>query len=191
MFPDEVLDAFYFHGLAEVVVHAGGEATLTVAGNGVGGESKDARLAGGRADSRILQEFMGKMARRDYSLTGNIANMLKDLEGVQALARATQTATPVTAIVTEINRAFVASGQGAEDTCVLMRQLSDHDSPCSSTSRRINSGIATAGCVSFNCMAMESGSDAKARPSLKCVARMSCKLALTKKYCCLRRSSLP
>jgi len=27
--------------------------------------------------------------------------------------------------------------------------------------------------------------------SFKCVARISCKLALTKKYCCLSRSSLP
>src|SRR6202022_182816 len=33
--------------------------------------------------------------------------------------------------------------------------------------------------------------DASERPSLKCVARMSCRLALTKKYCCLSRSSLP
>ena len=40
-------------------------------------------------------------------------------------------------------------------------------------------------------MAIASGSDTSVRPSLKCVASISCRLALTKKYCCLRRSSLP
>jgi len=42
-------------------------------------------LAGGRADSRILQEFGPKMARRDYAPTGRIDNMMKDLEAWKAL----------------------------------------------------------------------------------------------------------
>ena len=56
------------------------------------------------------------MARRDYAPTGRLDNMLKDLDGVQALARATLTALPVTAIVAEIHRAFVAAGLGRRTT---------------------------------------------------------------------------
>eukprot|EP01133_Synstelium_polycarpum_P029713 gene29713-36499_t len=37
-------------------------------------------LAGGRADNRIMQEFMAKFAARDYTPTGRIDNMLKDLD---------------------------------------------------------------------------------------------------------------
>ena len=78
-----------------------------------------------------------------------------------------------------------------ENTPVQIFQLSAQVRPCSSISSRISSGIATVGCVSFNWMAIESGIDASVRPSLKCVAKISCKLAQTKKYCCLSRSSLP
>jgi 2-hydroxy-3-oxopropionate reductase len=90
---------------------------------GVSAERIPAALAGGRADSRILQEFGAKMARRDYSPTGRLDNMVKDLDGVQALARATTTPLPVTAVVAEIHRSFLAAGLGAEDNAALMRQF--------------------------------------------------------------------
>jgi adenosylhomocysteinase len=38
---------------------------------------------------------------------------------------------------------------------------------------------------------MPSGNSSSGRPSASCCASMSCRLALTKKYCCLKRSSLP
>ncbi len=79
---NQVLCACGFLAVAEAVRFA--EAA------GVDATKIPAALAGGRADSRILQEFMAKMARRDYSVTGRIANMLKDLESVQA-ARARRT----------------------------------------------------------------------------------------------------
>ena len=40
-------------------------------------------VAGGRADSRLLQEFMAKMGRHDYSPLGRPDNRLEDLEAVQ------------------------------------------------------------------------------------------------------------
>lgn len=80
-------------------------------------------LSGGRADSRILAEFMGKFAARDYTPTGRIENMLKDLESVQAFAMATRTPLPMTGLVTEIHRLLQAAGLGGRDTAEMMRLL--------------------------------------------------------------------
>jgi 2-hydroxy-3-oxopropionate reductase len=112
---NQVLCAIGFQTIAEAIALA--------ERGGVAAELIPAALAGGRADSRLLQEFGAKMARRDYSTTGRLDNMLKDLDSIQALARSTKTAMPVTAIVAEIHRAFVAAGQGGDDNAALMRQF--------------------------------------------------------------------
>jgi 2-hydroxy-3-oxopropionate reductase len=78
-------------------------------------------LAGGRADSRILQEFMAKMARRDFTPTGRIDNMLKDLEMVQAAALAKRIPLPIVSLVTDLHRMLVAGGLGAADSAEYMR----------------------------------------------------------------------
>ena len=121
---NQVLCAIQFQAVAEAIALAERA--------GVNAERIPAALAGGRADSRILQEFGAKMARRDYSPTGRLDNMLKDLDGVQALARATLTALPSTAIVAEIHRALVAAGLGPADNAELMRQF---DGPSDISSR--------------------------------------------------------
>lgn len=92
------------------------EALRFAEAHGVDATHIPAALAGGRADSRILQEFMAKMARRDFSPTGRIDNMLKDLETVQASALAKRIPLPVTALVTELHRMLVAGGYGAADS---------------------------------------------------------------------------
>ena len=121
---NQVLCAIQFQAVAEAVALAERA--------GVSAERIPAALAGGRANSRILQEFGAKMARRDYAPTGRLDNMLKDLDGVQALARATLTALPATAIVAEIHRALVAAGLGGADNAELMRQF---DGPRDNSSR--------------------------------------------------------
>ena len=121
---NQVLCAIQFQAVAEAIALAERA--------GVNAERIPAALAGGRADSRILQEFGAKMARRDYAPTGRLDNMLKDLDGVQALARATLTALPATAIVAEIHRALVAAGLGGADNAELMRQF---DAPRDNSSR--------------------------------------------------------
>lgn len=78
-------------------------------------------LAGGRADSRILQEFMPKMAAFDPTPTGRIDNMLKDLEAVQRYAMALRTPMPLTSLVTELHRIMVAAGIGPEDSAAYMK----------------------------------------------------------------------
>lgn len=106
-----------------VIFQAVAEAVKLAEAGGVDPAVIPAALAGGRADSRLLGEFMAKFAARDFTPTGRIENMLKDLESVQAFAMATRTPLPVTGLVTEIHRLLQAAGLGARDTAEMMRLL--------------------------------------------------------------------
>ena len=97
------------------------EATQLAIDAGVDAAKIPGALKGGRADSAILQEFMGKMAAKDYTPTGRIDNMVKDLNGVQDLARSTNTAMPLTAVCAELHRLLTAAGHGAADNAALMK----------------------------------------------------------------------
>jgi 2-hydroxy-3-oxopropionate reductase len=110
---NQVLCANTFMAVAEAVRFA--------EGLGVDATLIPAALKGGRADSRILQEFMAKMARRDFSPTGRIDNMLKDLETVQIAAMGHRVPMPVTSLITDLHRMLVAAGLGAADSAEYMR----------------------------------------------------------------------
>lgn len=97
------------------------EATRLALDGGVDAAKIPAALEGGRADSRILQEFMPKMARYDYTPTGRIDNMLKDLEAVQRYASAIRTPMPLTGMIAELHRMMVMAGIGAEDSAAYMK----------------------------------------------------------------------
>jgi 2-hydroxy-3-oxopropionate reductase len=109
--------------LVAIVSQAVAEAVRFAEVNGVDAARISAALAGGRADSRLLQEFGPKMAARDYAPTGRIDNMLKDLEGVQALASQHRLPLPLTSLITELHRTFVAAGLGPEHTAAAMKQF--------------------------------------------------------------------
>lgn len=106
-----------------ITFQAVAEAVKLAEAGGVDPAKIPAALAGGRADSRILQEFMAKFAARDYTPTGRIDNMLKDLDSVQAFALKTKTPLPLTGAVTEIHRILVAMGLGPKDSAEAMRLL--------------------------------------------------------------------
>ena len=110
---NQVLCALHFMAVAE--------ATRLAQDAGVNAAMIPKALSGGRADSAILQEFMAKFAARDYSPTGRIDNMVKDLNGVQDLARRTGTAMPLTAACAEIHRLLDSAGLGGADNAVLMK----------------------------------------------------------------------
>ncbi|MGI9522307.1 MAG: NAD(P)-dependent oxidoreductase [Hyphomicrobiaceae bacterium] len=110
---NQVLCALHFMAIAE--------ATQLALDAGVDAAKIPDAIRGGRADSAILQEFMAKFAARDYTPTGRIDNMVKDLNGVQALARETGTAMPLTATCTEIHRLMMSAGFGDADNAVLMK----------------------------------------------------------------------
>lgn len=96
------------------------EATALAEAAGVDATRIPKALAGGRADSAILQEYMPRFAARDYRPTGRIDNMVKDLNGAQDLARASHTPMPLTALCAEVHRLLTAQGLGAEDQAALM-----------------------------------------------------------------------
>ena len=77
-------------------------------------------LAGGRADSRQLQEMFPKMVRSEFSITGRASLMLKDLELIHDLARRVGAPMPITAGVTELFRKTVADGLGERDNTELV-----------------------------------------------------------------------
>lgn len=110
---NQILCANHFMAVAEAVAFA--EA------HGVDAARIPAALAGGRADSRIMQEYMAKMATRDFSPTGRIDNMLKDLETAQGSAMAKRVALPVTSLITDLHRMLVAGGLGGADSAEYMR----------------------------------------------------------------------
>ena len=97
------------------------EATRLALDAGVDAARIPTALAGGRADSRILQEFMAKMAAFDYTPTGRIDNMLKDLEAVQRLASSLRTPMPLTGLVADLHRMLVRADIGAEDSAAYMK----------------------------------------------------------------------
>jgi 2-hydroxy-3-oxopropionate reductase len=96
------------------------EATALAEAAGVDAQMIPKALAGGRADSAILQEYMPRMAARDYRRTGRIDNMVKDLNGAADLARLTHTSMPLTALCAEVHRMLTAAGLGGEDQAALM-----------------------------------------------------------------------
>jgi 2-hydroxy-3-oxopropionate reductase len=106
-----------------VLFQAVAEAVKLAEAGGVDPAAIPAALAGGRADSRILQEFMAKFAARDYSPTGRIDNMLKDLDSLQAFAMKTKTPLPMTGPVVEIHRLLCAAGLGPSDSAEMMKLL--------------------------------------------------------------------
>lgn len=103
------------------------EATALAEAAGVDAARVPQALKGGRADSAILQEYMPRFAARDYRRTGRIDNMVKDLNGAQDLARASNTAMPLTAACAEVHRMLTAAGLGGEDQAALMEYFHGPD----------------------------------------------------------------
>ena len=106
-----------------VLFQAVAEAVKLAEAGGVDASLIPVALAGGRADNRIMQEFMAKFAARDYTPTGRIDNMLKDLDSLQAFAMKTKTPMPMTAQVVEVNRLLCMAGLGPKDSAEVMRLM--------------------------------------------------------------------
>lgn len=77
-------------------------------------------LSGGRADSPLLQEFFVKFAVADPTVTGRIANMIKDLDGALEVARGVGVPLPLTAASAEVHRWLRSRGLDAADSAALV-----------------------------------------------------------------------
>jgi len=82
-------------------------------------------LQGGRADSRLLQEFMPKMAASDFSVEGAIGVMLKDLDAIEALAARVSARLPMTTEAIEMYRRLAGAGYGDRDNSELVTLFRD------------------------------------------------------------------
>ena len=89
------------------------EATALALESGVDAARIPGALAGGRADSLPLQQWMPKMVAGDETVESHLRTMLKDLDTALDLARSTGTALPLTNLVAELHR--LLAGQGLAD----------------------------------------------------------------------------
>lgn len=79
-------------------------------------------LAGGYADSVMLQRIYPKMVARDFEPPHGLAQqMLKDLELLSDLARATNTKIPMASQAKVLYRTLVARGLGGVDTSAIVK----------------------------------------------------------------------
>ena len=76
-------------------------------------------LAGGRADSPMLQQFFPKMVAGDRSVESHIRTLLKDLDTISDLARATASAVPMAATAAELHRLMVQRGHAEADATAV------------------------------------------------------------------------
>jgi 3-hydroxyisobutyrate dehydrogenase len=97
------------------------EATALAQNAGIDATRIPEALAGGRADSLPLQQFMPKMAAGDFTPESYLATMLKDLDAVLDLARDTDTALPMAALTTQLHRLMVARGHGQADGTAIAK----------------------------------------------------------------------
>ncbi len=101
------------------------EALKLAADNGVEAGKLPQCLAGGFADSTILQNHARRMAEGDLSPRGHATTMLKDMDIACATAQRSGTVAPMTALATQLYRLLVAQGHGRLDQVGLMRLYAD------------------------------------------------------------------
>ncbi|MEP6559653.1 MAG: NAD(P)-dependent oxidoreductase [Nakamurella sp.] len=110
---NQVLVGIGFSALAEVAV-------MTRAA-GLEPAAVLSALTGGRADSALFQEFFVKFATVDFTPTGNVANMVKDLGTAAAAAQSSDLSLPLTDLVLAQNEDLVSQGYAQGDNANLMR----------------------------------------------------------------------
>lgn len=84
-------------------------------------------LAGGRADSPILQQFLPRMAARDQDVQGRIAIMVKDLNTVMDTARDLGSSLPLTGLAAEIHKLLVKRGLADADNAATVTLYAPDD----------------------------------------------------------------
>lgn len=86
-------------------------------------------LAGGWADSTVLQVHGRRMAAADYADAPPAAIMVKDMEIAADMGRLTGTPMPVTSLVTSLYRLLIAQGHEETGQIGLMRLYADGPLP--------------------------------------------------------------
>ena len=98
------------------------EAVKLAENAGIDAAKIPACLAGGYADSTMLQRIYPRMVARQFEPPAGLAKqMLKDLEMVADLGKATNTSTPMAAQAAVLYRLMVARGMGSVDTIGVLK----------------------------------------------------------------------
>lgn len=78
-------------------------------------------LSGGRADSRMLQDYWPRLVNEDFKPTSSIRMALKDFTFVDAAAQQAGANMPITAMVKEMYRSIAGQGFAEEDINAFYR----------------------------------------------------------------------
>jgi 3-hydroxyisobutyrate dehydrogenase len=88
---------------------------------GVDATQIPAALAGGRADSPVLQEWGARMAVEDYAPTSTVDIMVKDLNTVSRTSQAQGTPMPVAGAAGDVFQLASRQGHGQLDVCAIKK----------------------------------------------------------------------
>jgi 3-hydroxyisobutyrate dehydrogenase len=107
--------------IAAPTIVAMAEALAAAEANGLDARKVPELLAGGLADSPLLQLYGRRMAERQYEpQLGAISSMLKDIDAATGMARSAGSPVLVGAAAAESYRLMMSRGQGDGDICSLI-----------------------------------------------------------------------
>lgn len=107
--------------IVTATVTAIAEAVALATDNGVDAARLHEALAGGWADSTLLQVFVPRMTSSDPVLSATVGTMLKDLNTIAALATKSDTAMPVSAATQQVFRHATANGLAQDDVSQIIK----------------------------------------------------------------------
>jgi 2-hydroxy-3-oxopropionate reductase len=109
--------------IAATAMAAVAETAILATAEGVDfGRIRDA-LAGGFADSKILQIHGKRMQERDFALGGHVRTFVKDLDAAQSIAAAHRLDLPVGILAGELFSALARRGGGDYDIAALLLEI--------------------------------------------------------------------
>jgi len=97
------------------------EAIVLAEGAGLDAAKVPEALAGGLADSNLMQRFYPRMMKREFAPQGYVRQLLKDLEMVHEFAAATKSPTPMTAQALSLFRMLAHLGHTELDSTALIK----------------------------------------------------------------------
>ena len=97
------------------------EAIVLAEGAGLDAARVPQALAGGLADSNLMQRFYPRMVKREFAPQGYVRQLLKDLEMVHEFAAATKSPTPMTAQALSLFRMLAHLGYTELDSTALIK----------------------------------------------------------------------
>lgn len=111
--------------LNQLIVGAGhavmAEAVVLAEAAGIDAARLPECLAGGHADSSLLQKLYPRMQKREYAPLGYVRQLLKDLEMVSEFAAGLKAPTPMMGEALQMYRILAHLGHTELDTCAVLK----------------------------------------------------------------------